>query len=736
MVQTVLGFEGIAINVWLVWILPFIGAAIIAGVARAGIKIRDYTAVGLALASAVSATTLLPLLSSSFPDNEIHSQITWISTLGIKAGVLADPLSIIMTNLVAWVSFLIFVYSTGYMHGDSDLTRFWFFMLFFIGSMQLIVLSDNLLMVFFGWEGVGLASYALIGFWYHDRKKDFVGQTGHRAGGIAMWASPSHAGMKAFLMTRAGDTMMLAGMFLIFAYSGTFGFKELLQNQTWATQMAHQNLLVPAAVLLFGGAIGKSAQFPLNEWLLEAMTGPTSVSALIHAATMVKAGVFLVARIGPLFFALAAFGMTQFFEVVAWVGAITALLLATQAIVNPEIKKVLAYSTGSQIGYMMMALGIAGLSTQFVDGYTAGFFQLMSHAMFKASLFMGAGALLHTVGSRFMNDMGGMRKHMKKTFIFMLLASLSLAAAPLVTVGFWSKDAIFAAILESGYIHASPLFILAVVVAAMTAFYTFRMIGMAFFGKPSPHIQEMQQQGHQLHEVTPRMWVPFAVLAVATIAIGVVGFAFESQIHTVLGAYLFHSFSITEGSDQGRSSSLAPIGLTKTTPTTTTTTTTSTTLQHPRGPSRGLLLIQERQKTNNDNTILGLNPVAAISSFTAFAIGAALGYIFYIGRIINPQIISRNMATQAIWTFLYNRWYLNSALYWGAVIIPMLAYRMVWRYFESVVIEGINPGFQYAMTSFSKIVKSAQTGITQTYLFVFGVGIIIVVMLLLLTGRT
>jgi NADH-quinone oxidoreductase subunit L len=732
MVQTVLGFEGIAINVWLVWILPFIGAAIIAGVARAGIKIRDYTAVGLALASAISATTLLPLLASSFPDNEIHSQITWISTLGIKAGVLADPLSIIMTNLVAWVSFLIFVYSTGYMHGDRDLTRFWFFMLFFIGSMQLIVLSDNLLMVFFGWEGVGLASYALIGFWYHDRKKDFVGQTGHRAGGIAMWASPSHAGMKAFLMTRAGDTMMLAGMFLIFAYSGTFGFKELLQNQTWATQMAHQNLLVPAAVLLFGGAVGKSAQFPLNEWLLEAMTGPTSVSALIHAATMVKAGVFLVARIGPLFFALAAFGMTQFFEVVAWVGAITALLLATQAIVNPEIKKVLAYSTGSQIGYMMMALGIAGLSTQFVDGYSAGFFQLMSHAMFKASLFMGAGALLHSVGSRFMNDMGGMRKHMKKTFIFMLLASLSLAAAPLVTMGFWSKDAIFAAILESGYIHASPLFILAVVVAAMTAFYTFRMIGMAFFGKSSPHIQEMQQQGHQLHEVTPRMWVPFAVLAVATIALGVVGFAFEAQIHTVLGAYLFHSFSITEGNDQGRSSSHAPVGLTKTT---TTTTTTTTALQHPRGPSRGLLM-QERQKTNNENTILGLNPVAAISSFTAFAIGAALGYIFYIGRLINPEIISRNIATQAIWTFLYNRWYLNSALYWGAVIIPMLAYRMVWRYFESVVIEGINPGFQYAMTSFSKIVKSAQTGITQTYLFVFGVGIIIVVMLLLLTGRT
>src|SRR5581483_9979563 len=380
-----MGFEGIAINVWLVWMLPFAGAAIIAGVARAGHRVRDYVAVGFALASAISAATLIPLALSG---TEVHSQVNWISSLGLKAGILADPMSIVMTNLVAWISFLIMVYSTGYMHGDKDLTRYWFFMLFFIGSMQLIVVSDNLLMVFFGWEGVGLASYALIGFWYHDRKKDYVGAEGHIAGGIPMWASPTHAGLKAFLMTRAGDTMMLAGMFLIFMHAGTFGFKELVADPTWAKVMSQNNLLVPAAVLLFGGAIGKSAQFPLNEWLLEAMTGPTAVSALIHAATMVKAGVFLVARLGPLFFAVAAAGalnVQQFFEVVAWVGAITAFLLATQALVNPEIKKVLAYSTGSQIGYMMMALGIAGLSSTFVDGYTAGFFQLMSHAMFKAS---------------------------------------------------------------------------------------------------------------------------------------------------------------------------------------------------------------------------------------------------------------------------------------------------------------------------------------------------------------
>src|SRR5688572_11416426 len=500
MVQSV-GFEGIAINVWLIWILPFVGAALIPAIAKKSYRISNFTAVGFAFISAIFAATLIPMVTAG---GETHSQIPWISALNIKAGTLADPLSIIMTNLVAWISLLIIIYSVGYMHGDKDLTRYWFLMLFFIGSMQLIVLSDNLLMVFFGWEGVGLASYALIGFWYYDRKKDYVGREGHIAGGIPMWTSPTHAGMKAFLMTRAGDTMMLAGMFLIFMHAGTFGFKELVADPAWAFAMSEANLLVPAAVLLFGGAIGKSAQFPLNEWLLEAMTGPTAVSALIHAATMVKAGVFLVARIGPLFFALAtigAFDVEDFFEIVAWVGAITAFLLATQALVNPEIKKVLAYSTGSQIGYMMMAFGIAGLSLNFVEGYTAGFFHMMSHMMFKASLFMGAGALLHTVGSRFMTDMGGLKKPMRKTYIFMLLASLSLAGAPLFTSGFWSKDAIFAAVLDSGYAYSWPLFMMAVVVAIMTAFYTFRMIGMSFFGKKSRHIEEMEQHGHHMHEV-------------------------------------------------------------------------------------------------------------------------------------------------------------------------------------------------------------------------------------------
>jgi len=684
--QGIIGFEGLGINAWLVWILPFVGASLIPAIAKAGKRVRDYAAIGFALASAISAVTLLPL---GIHGGQIHSQINWIPMLNIHAGTLADSLSILMANIVAWISLLIFIYSIGYMHGDRNLTRYWFFMLFFIGSMQLIVLSDNLLMVFFGWEGVGLASFALISFWYQDRKKDFVGTPGHYAGGIQMWASPTHAGLKAFLMTKAGDIMMLSGMFLIFGYAGTFGFTELLQDQSWATEMANNNLLVPAAVLIFGGAIGKSAQFPLNEWLLEAMTGPTPVSALIHAATMVKAGVFLVARIGPLFFAVSALNSSQFFEVIAWVGAITAFLLATQALVNPEIKKVLAYSTGSQIGLMMMALGVAGLSSSFVDGYTAGFFHLMSHAMFKASLFMGAGAVLHAVGSRFMTDMGGLRSKMKKTFLFMMMAGLSLAAAPFITSGFWSKDAIIASVLESGYQYSWVLFTIAIMVSFMTAFYTFRMLGMTFFGNKSKFIQE-NESTHNVHEVKAVMWVPFAILAIASIAVGLIGFAFEHQLHEMFSLYLENSFGIHTAHD------VLP------------------------------------QASSGFGPFEGLNPIAVTASVGAFALGAILGGLVYMKKVISPEIVSKNVVSRAIWKFFYNRWYLNTALYWGAVIGPLAIFRIVWRYFESTIIDGINPGLQGSMTYFSKVVKAGQTGIAQTYLFVFAAGMMIIIMLLFL----
>ena len=688
MATELMGFE--ITSAWLIWMLPFAAALIMPGIGKLSQNATKYVAVGFALMSAVSAASLVPLALEA---GEIHSQIMWIEALGIKAGVLADPLSIIMANVVAWISFLIMIYSTGYMKGDKDITRFWFWMMFFIGSMQLIVLSDNLLQVFFGWEGVGLASYALISFWYRDKKKDHVGVEGRTVLGMLDYYSPTHAGMKAFIMTKVGDVMMIAGMLLIFLFAGTFGFKELMGDTDWATAMAAQGLLVPAFVLLFGGAMGKSAQFPLNEWLLEAMTGPTAVSALIHAATMVKAGVFLVARIGPLVFALGAAGILadQFFEIVAWTGAITALLLATQGMVNPEIKKVLAYSTGSQIGYMMMALGVAGLSHQYVDGYTAGFFHLISHAMFKASLFMAAGSLLHIVGSRFMTDMGGLRKQMKKTYAFMWAAGLGLMGAPFITTGFWSKDAIFAAVYESGNEWALPLFIIAVLTAIITAFYTTRMIGLVFFGKKSKHIEKMEEEGHHIHEASVSMWVPYGILAVLTIGIGIIGLSAEEGLHHTFEYYLKNSFGIYSSHAADESSILPEF-------------------------------------------LQGLNPVALGASLVAFATGIGLGYIFYIGRWVDPvKFVNSNIVFYSIHKLFLNRWYLNALVYWCFVTTPLWLARGVSRYFEKTAIDyGMNDGVQKAVSWSAKVIQGTQTGVSQSYLFVFGAGLLFVVLILLI----
>ena len=688
MATELMGFE--ITSAWLIWMLPFAAALIMPGIGKLSQNATKYVAVGFALMSALSAASLIPLALEA---GEVHSQIMWIEALGIKAGVLADPLSIIMANVVGWISFLIMIYSTGYMKGDKDITRFWFWMLFFIGSMQLIVLSDNLLQVFFGWEGVGLASYALISFWYRDKKKDHVGVEGRTVLGMLDYYSPTHAGMKAFIMTKVGDVMMIAGMLLIFLFAGTFGFKELMGDTDWATAMAAQGLLVPAFVLLFGGAMGKSAQFPLNEWLLEAMTGPTAVSALIHAATMVKAGVFLVARIGPLVFALGAAGILadQFFEIVAWTGAITALLLATQGMVNPEIKKVLAYSTGSQIGYMMMALGVAGLSHQYVDGYTAGFFHLISHAMFKASLFMAAGSLLHIVGSRFMTDMGGLRKQMKKTYAFMWAAGLGLMGAPFITTGFWSKDAIFAAVYESGNEWALPLFIIAVLTAIITAFYTTRMIGLVFFGKKSKHIEKMEEEGHHIHEASVSMWVPYGILAVLTIGIGIIGLSAEEGLHHTFEYYLKNSFGIYSSHAADESSILPEF-------------------------------------------LQGLNPVALGASLVAFATGIGLGYIFYIGRWVDPvKFVNSNIFFYSIHKLFLNRWYLNAMVYWCFVTTPLWLARGVSRYFEKTAIDyGMNDGVQKAVSWSAKVIQGTQTGVSQSYLFVFGAGLLFVVLILLI----
>jgi NADH-quinone oxidoreductase subunit L len=689
---------------WLIWAVPMLGALLAPLYAKFGDRIRDYLAIIFPLLSAILAATMFPLAISG---QIFHQQIPWIPSLNIKAGVLADPLSVLMANIVAWISFLIMVYSTGYMRGDPNLTRYWFFMNLFIGSMQLIVLSDNFLQLFFGWEGVGLCSYALIGFWNKDQEKDYVGTIGHRAWGIAQALSPSHAGMKAFVTTRVGDVAFLIGILTLFFYSGTFGFVELADEHQWAVELARSGLLIPVAVMIFGGAIGKSAQFPLHEWLPDAMAGPTSVSALIHAATMVKAGVFLVAKIGPLFYAAvqSAQLVAPFFQTVAWIGVITAFLAASQALVAREVKKVLAYSTVSQIGYMMLGLGVAGLSSEFIGGFVAGFFHLTSHAIFKAALFMGAGALIHATETKYMDEMGGLKGEMKKTYFAMLVAAGSLAGVPFLS-GFWSKDAVLASVLEVEGTIAYGLFGLAAITTIMTAFYSFRMIGMIFFGKKSHHLQEMEHHGHQVHEAPAVMWLPIAILAAATLAIGVTGPFFEGFLATALAKNLEALF--------------------------------------------GMQIVEHG---------FALNPIAISASVLALAIGGFLGYNYYIARRSDPfRIVQSNVFLGSVHKFLENRWYIDALYYKVFVNAPLAAGTALFKglelgvldkanfvipkgtiavsaissWFDSNIVDGIVNGTAMASAFVSSSVRKMQTGIANQYIFAFASGIIFLVILMLL----
>jgi NADH-quinone oxidoreductase subunit L len=313
----------------------------------------------------------------------------------------------------------------------------------------------------------------------------------------------------------------------------------------WLPEIANtEGMLVLLGVLLLAGPIGKSAQFPLHEWLPEAMAGPGPVSALIHAATMVKSGVYLVARLLPIFYygtwVLQSGEAEVFFHMTAWVGAITALVAASQGMVALELKKALAYSTVSQIGYMMLGLGVAGLGPGLLlDGYTSGLFHLMSHALFKACLFLCAGSVIHSVHSIYMHEMGGVRKYMRKTWIFMMIASLSLMGLP-GSSGFWSKDLVLMTTIEANM----PLFVIGIATAGITAFYTVRMIGMVFYGSESENVHHLKRDGHAPHEAHPTMWIACGVLALIILATSVFGLSLEHVLHHGMEATLVGGLSL------------------------------------------------------------------------------------------------------------------------------------------------------------------------------------------------
>jgi NADH-quinone oxidoreductase subunit L len=407
---------------------------------------------------------------------------TWIGVGNFNPGISfqLDALSLIMMLVVTFVGFFIHLYSAEYMEESEGYSRFFAYMNLFVGSMLILVLADNLLLLYLGWEGVGLCSYLLIGFWYKD-------------------PANGYAARKAFIVTRVGDTAFAIGLFLLFANLGTFNIQELMHQASlqWPTGSF---LPVAASLLLLGGAVGKSAQLPLQTWLPDAMAGPTPTSALIHAATMVTAGVYLIARTHVLFELAPAVML-----VVAILGAATLLLAGFSALTQWDIKRVLAYSTISQIGYMFLALG--------VGAWSAAILHFMVHAFFKALLFMGAGVIILGLEEEHnMFKMGGLRRQVPLTFWTFLIGSLSLAALPLVTAGFYSKDLILFEAYSSP--NGSPwLWAAGLVGALLTSIYTFRMVFLTFFGEAKSKLE---------HKPGWRLEVPLLVLAFLSVVGGLV----------------------------------------------------------------------------------------------------------------------------------------------------------------------------------------------------------------------
>lgn len=641
--------------------LPLIGFLIVGLFGTSlGAKASEYITSGLVVVSA--ALSWVAFFSVGFSETETFTVpvLRWLQSGGLDAAwaLRIDTLTVVMLVVVNTVSALVHIYSIGYMHHDPHRPRFFAYLSLFTFAMLMLVTADNLLQMFFGWEGVGLASYLLIGFWY---KKP----------------SASAAAMKAFIVNRVGDFGFLLGLFGVFVLFGSINLSTIFASA--ATYLPAEGAAEGSAVLtflgysldktaaitvvcllLFMGAMGKSAQVPLHTWLPDAMEGPTPVSALIHAATMVTAGVFMLARLSPLF-ELSHSALT----VVTFIGATTAFFAATVGLVQNDIKRVIAYSTCSQLGYMFVALG--------VGAYGAAIFHLFTHAFFKALLFLGSGSVIHAMSDeQDMRNMGGIRKLIPATYWMMIIGTIALTgvgipATVIGTAGFFSKDAIIESAFVGHNAVAGFAFTLLVIAACFTSFYSWRLIFMTFHGKS----RASEEVLHHVHESPPVMLVPLYILAVGALFAG----------------FLFHDQFIGDAYEAFWKTALF---------------------------------------TSADNHVLhemhGVPMWVKLSPFVAMVIGFLVSYQFYIRSPETPKRLAAQH--RGLYAFLLNKWYFDELYDFLFVRSAKALGRFLWKTGDGKIIDGLGPdGVSARVIDVTQRVVKLQSGYLYHYAFAMLIGV-------------
>lgn len=663
---------------WLIPVLPAAAAALIAFAKRSQRRLAATLAIG-SLGVSLALALIAFVHALAHPAMEyVNFQWLQFGSEWIKFGWMLDPLTAVMLVMVTFVGLLIFIFSVGYMNHDENFTRFFCFLSLFAGAMLGVVIANNLLLLFMCWEVVGLTSYLLIGFWFHKPEA-------------------AAAAKKAFIVTRIGDLGLFLGMMWLYHLSGTLLFYDnglgCLEHSAvaaLATRAAALGLTAASGIglLVFCGAAGKSGQVPLHVWLPDAMEGPTPVSALIHAATMVAAGVFLIARMYPLIAATPNGGVSAALEVIAWVGAITALFAACIAVAQNDIKRILAYSTVSQLGYMMLGLAVGGVAV--------GMFHLITHAFFKALLFLGAGSIIHGCSEeQDIRYMGGLRKLMSVTFATYAIAMLALCGFPLFA-GFWSKDEI----LNSAHLWsvASAPFYMGAAGAFLTAFYMTRQVCYVFFGqrRPAPH-----SAAKPVHESPAVMTWPLIILSIFAALLGFVGTPAWPWFQAFVEGHAL-TFSLGAFAENGT----VPLMVVST-------------IIVIVGIGIGWWLYGREPIAHSDepDALERLQP----------AIFRALGQRLYVDELYNLTILAFASLCARVfdWT---DRWVWN-----GAVHLVAIGTKTVARFDSLVDAHAINAGFDTGCESFSvsgRLISRLQNGRSQNYLRVLGVALVVLVLLL------